>query len=155
MLLTGTWMASSPTPNAWVMDCPACTAPTMANGLVRSPTPSPSAPHPVKGDATAGSGLTGPAQTVHCSMPPIRIGASASPSPSRFSRTWYGIAPRAGAAVNSIAGNSMVGTGKPGAGASGLTAMTPALANATPAVNTERMATVIDHSLTTGRSEAN
>ena len=82
-------------------------------------------------------------QTVHCSMPPITIGASARASPSRFTRIWYGIAPRAGAEApftSSIPGICTVGMGTAGAGASGLTAMTPALATATLAVNSERIA---------------
>ena len=111
----------------------------MANGVVSKPTPNPRAPQPVKGDGAGLGGLTGPMQTVHCSMPPITIGASARASPSRFTRIWYGMAPRAGTAVSSIPGICTVGTANAGAGASGLTAMTPTLATATPVVNSERI----------------
>ncbi len=75
-----------PAPNAWPMLCPAPRAPTMANGVVSKPTPNPRAPQPVKGDGAGLGGFTGPMQTVHCSMPPITIGASARASPSRFTR---------------------------------------------------------------------
>ena len=114
----------------------------MANGVVSKPTPNPRAPQPVKGDGAGLGGLTGPMQTVHCSMPPITIGASARASPSRFTRIWYGMAPRAGTEApltSSIPGICTVGTANAGAGASGLTAMTPTLATATPVVNSERI----------------
>ena len=124
----------------------------MANGLVSKPTPNPRAPHPVKGDAAGLGGLTGPMQTVHCSMPPITIGASARASPSRFTRIWYGMAPSAGTAVSSISGICTVGICTSGAGASGLTAITPVAARATLAENAERIAEGITKLLWPGSS---
>ena len=88
MLSAGIWKASTPTPNAWVMLRPDCTAPTTANGLVSSPAANPTAPHPVNGDTSTDGGLTGPTQTTHWAVLPIRIGASATPSPSRLIKIW-------------------------------------------------------------------
>ena len=55
------------------------------------------------------------------------------------------MAPSAGAAVSSMPGIWTVGRCTSGGGASGLTAITPTLAIATPAENTERIAADIFH----------